>query len=507
MVRDLTPDPPPELVVGLATGDDAAVWRIGRGRALVFTADFITPVVDDARTWGRIAATNAVSDVYAMGGRPLLALNLVAWNSEELSNDLLAEVLAGGEDAARACGFVVGGGHTVDDPEPKYGMAVVGEVNPGRMLTNAGLRPGNALVLTKPLGTGVISTAIKRAEARPEVVDRAVAEMTRSNEAAAAAAMRHGATAATDVTGFGLLGHGLRMAQESGVDLEVSVGEVPIIEGARELAVLGSVPGGTQRNLDWVSPHLDIGDASESSVTLLADAQTSGGLLLGMVSHDAGLAVVTELRHSGHEAAVIGVVTEGSGRIRLPALTGGPRSRSVEEVGLLSGYLGVQGLEGEPHGQAGADHRVGVAGDVVGNVDRVAGGLGQQLRLAGPVHGHERARGRVHRRAHGEQAVVLEDGGLAFAQRGRDALALVELHHHAAVAVEDHVVVVEGAGVLGQRPQRPSPAPRTTCRASSGYGPQPPRRGGPHGSGSGWRRPPRSIARPHRRRCCRRSPP
>lgn len=317
MVRGLTPDPPPELLVGLATGDDAAVWRIGRGRALVLTADFITPVVDDARAWGRIAATNAVSDVYAMGGRPLLALNLVAWNSGELSNDLLADVLAGGEDAARAGGFVVGGGHTVDDPEPKYGMAVVGEVDPGRMLTNAGLRPGNALVLTKPLGSGVISTAIKRAEARPEVVDRAVGEMTRSNEAAAAAAMRHGATAATDVTGFGLLGHGLRMAQESGVDLEISAGDVPIIEGARELAALGTVPGGTQRNLDWVSPHLDRGDAGETAVTLLADAQTSGGLLLGMVSHDAGRAAVTDLRLSGHEAAIIGKVTEGSGRIRL----------------------------------------------------------------------------------------------------------------------------------------------------------------------------------------------
>ena len=316
-MRGLTPDPPPELLVGLATGDDAAVWRIGRGRALVLTADFITPVVDDARTWGRIAATNSVSDVYAMGGRPLLALNLVAWNSEELSNDLLAEVLAGGEDAARACGFVVGGGHTVDDPEPKYGMAVVGEVNPSRMLTNSRLRPGNALVLTKPLGTGVISTAIKRGETRADVVDRAVAEMTRSNEAAAAAAMRHGATAATDVTGFGLLGHGLRMAQESGVDLEISVGEVPIIEGARELAASGIVPGGTARNLDWVADSLDTGGASEVSVTLLADAQTSGGLLLGMVSHDAGLAAVTELRASGHDATVVGDVTEGSGQIRL----------------------------------------------------------------------------------------------------------------------------------------------------------------------------------------------
>ncbi len=316
-MRGLTPDPPPELLVGLATGDDAAVWRIGRGRALVLTADFITPVVDDARTWGRIAATNSVSDVYAMGGRPLLALNLVAWNSEELSNDLLAEVLAGGEDAARACGFVVGGGHTVDDPEPKYGMAIVGEVNPSRMLTNSRLRPGNALVLTKPLGTGIISTAIKAGEARDDVIDRAVAEMTRSNEAAAAAAMRHGATAATDVTGFGLLGHGLRMAQESGVDLGISVGEVPMIEGARELAASGVVPGGTARNLDWVADSLDTGGAGEVSVTLLADAQTSGGLLLGMVSHDAGLAAVTELRASGHDATVIGEVTEGSGQIRL----------------------------------------------------------------------------------------------------------------------------------------------------------------------------------------------
>ena len=303
--------------MGLATGDDAAVWRIGRGRALVLTADFITPVVDDARTWGRIAATNSVSDVYAMGGRPLLALNLVAWNSEELSNDLLTEVLAGGEDTARACGFVVGGGHTVDDPEPKYGMAVVGEVNPSRMLTNSGLRPGNALVLTKPLGTGIISTAVKAGEARDDVVDRAVVEMTRSNEAAAAAAMRHGATAATDVTGFGLLGHGLRMAQESGVDLEISTGAVPVIEGARELAGLGMVPGGTARNLDWVSKSLDTGDVGEVWVTLLADAQTSGGLLLGMVSQDAALASVTELRLSGHEAAVIGQVTDGAGQIRL----------------------------------------------------------------------------------------------------------------------------------------------------------------------------------------------
>ena len=317
MVRGLTPDPPPELLVGLATGDDAAVWRTGPGRALVLTADFITPVVDDARTWGRIAATNAVSDVYAMGGRPLLALNLAAWNFEELSSDLLAEVLAGGEDAARTCGFVVGGGHTVDDPEPKYGMAVVGEVDPARMLTNSRLRPGNALVLTKPLGTGIVSTAVKAGEARADLVDRAVREMTRPNEAAAAAAMRHGATAATDVTGFGLLGHGLRMAQESGVDLEIAASDVPVLEGVLELAGLGMVPGGTVRNLDWVSDNLDTGEVGSVTVTLLADAQTSGGLLLGMVSRDAAQAAVTELRLSGHDAAIIGEVTEGAGRIRL----------------------------------------------------------------------------------------------------------------------------------------------------------------------------------------------
>jgi len=318
-VRGLTPDPPPELLVGLATSDDAAVWQIAPRRALVVTADFITPVVDDARLWGQIAATNAVSDVYAMGGRPLLALNLVAWNSEELPNELLAEVLAGGEDAARGCGFVVGGGHTVDDPEPKYGMAVVGEVDPKRMLTNTGLRPGNALVLTKPLGSGVISTAVKRGKAPETTVKRAVREMIRSNERAVAVGLRHGATAATDVTGFGLLGHGQRLAQESSVDLKITVGQVPIIEGTHELASSGMVPGGTQRNLDWVLPHLDRGTVSDADVTLLADAQTSGGLLLGMISRDAAMAAVTELRLDGHEAAVIGEACESSspGKIRL----------------------------------------------------------------------------------------------------------------------------------------------------------------------------------------------
>ena len=189
------------------TGDDAAVWRISDDRALALTADFITPVVDDARAWGRVAAANAVSDIYAMGGTPLMALNLVCWNSDELSADLLVEVLQGAQEIASEAGFVIAGGHTVDDPEPKFGLAVMGEVHPDRMLTNTGFRPGDALVLTKPLGIGVITTAIKSGDAPPDVVEAAMQSMTRLNADAAAVAVAAGATGATDITGFGLLGH------------------------------------------------------------------------------------------------------------------------------------------------------------------------------------------------------------------------------------------------------------------------------------------------------------
>src|SRR3954470_6196561 len=203
----LTPPSAPELLVGTETGDDAAVWRLDADRALVASTDFFTPLVDDARTWGRIAAQNAVSDVYAMGGRPLFALNLVAWPSSELGTALLAEVLAGGAEIGAESGFAVVGGHSVDDPEPKYGLAVIGEVHPERILTNAGLRAGDALVLTKALGVGVATTAIKTGAASPAVLDAAVASMTASNAAAARAAVDAGATGCTDVTGYGLLGH------------------------------------------------------------------------------------------------------------------------------------------------------------------------------------------------------------------------------------------------------------------------------------------------------------
>jgi selenide,water dikinase len=282
----------------------------------VATVDFVTPVVDDARLWGRIAAVNAASDVYAMGGRPLFALNVVGWNAAELPLAVLDEVLAGAAQAALDGGWVVVGGHTVDDPEPKFGQAVIGEVHPDRILTNAGVRAGQSLVLTKALGVGVVATAIKRAQAPAAVVDAAVVSMTRLNAEAAAAAMAAGATGATDVTGFGLLGHLRKVLEASGVDAEIDADAVPLLPGARELAAAGMVPGGTERNLAWVRPRLDSRDSDELTLTLLADAQTSGGLLFGAPA-GAAAAAVDRLRESGHDAAIIGTVTEGAGRIRL----------------------------------------------------------------------------------------------------------------------------------------------------------------------------------------------
>ena len=328
-MRRLTPITHPDLLVGTTTGDDAAVWRLDDNRSLVVTADFITPVVDDARTWGQVAAANAVSDVYAMGGRPLLALNLVGWNSEELSTELLGDVLLGAQDVADAGGFVIAGGHTVDDPEPKFGLAVVGEADPGRLLTNAGFRAGDLLVLTTPLGVGVITTAIKRGDAPAEVVDAAVASMTRLNDEAASVALAVGATGATDVTGFGLLGHLGRAMAESSVDGVVEVSMVPLLPGTRELAESGAMPGGSHRNLAWAEDlldrGLDRGDHDELEALLMADAQTSGGLVFG-VSSDRIDEAMSALLATGHTAAVIGHVLSpakepstdgGTARLRL----------------------------------------------------------------------------------------------------------------------------------------------------------------------------------------------
>ena len=268
-------------------------------------------MVDDARTWGRVAAANSVSDVYAMGGRPLFALNLVGWNTDKLPTELLANVLAGGQDIADQAGFVIAGGHTIDDPEPKYGMAVTGEAHPDRLLTNAGLRAGQDIVLTKALGVGVLTTAIKAGTATSEQADAAVASMVQLNDVAARLALAVGATGCTDVTGFGLLGHLGRMALESAVAVTVEFGAVPFLPGAVAHAHDGVMPGGSRRNLAWALDFVDVGDHDEIHQLLLADAQTSGGLVFG-IDPSATADVLAELATTGHHAARIGHATSGT---------------------------------------------------------------------------------------------------------------------------------------------------------------------------------------------------
>jgi selenide,water dikinase len=269
--------PAGELLVGLDAGDDAAVVRIAGGIAVIATADFFTPVVDDAYDWGRIAAANALSDIYAMGGRPVVALNLLGWPRSALPMDLAAEVLRGGVDVARSAGCHVAGGHSIDDPEPKYGMAVTGVADPERLLRNDAGRAGVPLTLTKPLGIGVLNN---RHKSTGEVFPQAVDVMTTLNDRAASVALGAGATCATDVTGFGLLGHLHKLARASGVTAVIDAAAVPYIEGSREALRDGFVSGGTRRNLDWVRPHLAPSRADEIELLLLADAQTSGGLLV-----------------------------------------------------------------------------------------------------------------------------------------------------------------------------------------------------------------------------------
>ena len=278
-----------DLIVGLDHGDDAAAVRIDGDRAVVATADFFTPVVDDAYDWGRIAAANALSDVYAMGGTPLLAVNLLAWPRDKIPFELAAEVLRGGADICVEAATHLAGGHSSDDPEPKYGLAVTGMADPRRLLRNDAGKPGVPLTLTKPLGLGVLNN---RHKATGERFEEAVAHMTTLNKEASRAAVEAGHTCATDVTGFGLLGHLMKMARASGVTAVVDAAAVPYVDGARESLAAGFVPGGSRRNLDWVRPHL-ASDLDEDELILLADAQTSGGLLVA--GEVPGFPVVGEL--------------------------------------------------------------------------------------------------------------------------------------------------------------------------------------------------------------------
>ena len=277
---DLTPLSHPDLLVGIGGSDDAGVFRLSDDVALVQTADFFTPIVDEAADWGRIATANALSDVYAMGGRPLTALQLVGWPRDALPFDLLGDVLEGAAEVLAEAGVTLVGGHSIDDPEPKFGLAVTGLAHPDEILTNRGAKPGDVLVLTKPLGTGLVATAIKRGVATPDVRDAAVASMVELTERAAAVARSAGATAMTDVTGFGLLGHLHEMLD--GVGAAVDASAVPLLPGAAELASEGVVPGGSKRNLGDARRFTDFGDVDDATAVLLADAQTSGGLLIAV---------------------------------------------------------------------------------------------------------------------------------------------------------------------------------------------------------------------------------
>jgi selenide,water dikinase len=292
-------DPAFELLVGLDTGDDAAAVRIDGSRAVITTTDFFTPVVDDPYDWGRIAAANALSDVYAMGGTPLVALNLLCWPRELLGMDVAADVLRGGADVCREAGCHVGGGHSIDGPEPTYGLAVTGLADPARLLRNDTGRAGVPLTLTKPLGVGILNN---RHKSTGEPFEHAVASMTTLNADASRAALAAGVTCATDVTGFGLLGHLFKLARASGVGAVVDASAVPYLEGVRESLRDGFVPGGSRRNLDWVRPHLS-SDVDEEELLLLADAQTSGGLLVA--GELPGYPVIGELVSPGGDVLLV----------------------------------------------------------------------------------------------------------------------------------------------------------------------------------------------------------
>ncbi|HEY1157834.1 MAG TPA: selenide, water dikinase SelD [Arthrobacter sp.] len=277
-VRGLIGQPGAEVLVGLDSGDDAAAVLVRDDLAVLTTADFFTPVVNDAFDWGRIAAANALSDIYAMGGKPVMAINLVGWPRGVLPMELMTEVLRGGLSVASQAGCPVLGGHSIDDPEPKYGMAVTGVAHPDRLLRNDAAQPGLPITLTKPLGVGLLNNRHKQTG---EVFAEAVETMAALNRDAADAAVAAGIRAATDVTGFGLLGHLHKMVRASEVGAVIDLKAVPLIEGARAALRDGYVSGGTRRNLDWVRPHLGAAaGVTEDDLLLLADAQTSGGLLV-----------------------------------------------------------------------------------------------------------------------------------------------------------------------------------------------------------------------------------
>jgi selenide, water dikinase len=306
----------PNLMVGTETNDDAGVYRLTDDLALVQTVDFFTPIVDDPYDFGQVAAANALSDVYAMGGTPLTVLNLVAFPISKLDKLVLAEILRGASDKVREAGATLVGGHSIDDNEPKFGLAVTGTVHPSRVLTNAGTQAGDKLILTKPIGVGILTTAIKREKLNPEEIKRVTAVMTQLNRRAAEIMADYEVHSCTDVTGFGLIGHALEMARGSGKGIEIHSKQVPILPRVRELAEEGVIPGGTKNNYKHVEQHVEFASGlDEIDRYILCDAVTSGGLLISVAGEEAE-ALLQTLREANLEAAVIGEVTDAHpGRI------------------------------------------------------------------------------------------------------------------------------------------------------------------------------------------------
>lgn len=306
-------------MVGCDTVDDAGVYQLRDDLLLIQTVDFFTPIVDDPYTYGAIAAANALSDVYAMGGHPLLAMNIVCYAMRELGPGPLQAILQGGYDKVVEAGASIVGGHSIEDREPKYGLAVTGLATPGELTTNAGAKPGDVLVLTKPIGTGVMTTALKRQEAREQDIAPAINSMMALNSPAAGARQRFDAHACTDITGFGFLGHAFEMARASGVELQISAGQVPLLDGASECVAQKLIPGGLLRNKHYLRDRVVV-DAGmrEEIISLLYDPQTSGGLLISLPPARADQLVAT-LQTDGFPhclAAVVGRVQAGvPGRI------------------------------------------------------------------------------------------------------------------------------------------------------------------------------------------------
>lgn len=318
VLRHVSPVADPNALVDASTGDDAAVYLIGEDRALVVTTDFFTPMVDDPYDFGQIAAANALSDIYAMGAKPLFALNLLAFPRKLLDEGSLEEIIKGGSDKCREAGIPILGGHSIDDAEPKFGLVAIGEVTPDEMCTNDAARPGQKLVLTKALGTGIIATAIKAGKADENTIRAASRSMGALNGPAAEAMKAAGVRAATDVTGFGLLGHLRQMARASGVSVTLMNDSIPVLPGTKELAATERFPGGTLRNMKDVEEDVEFPEAMpESRRLLLADAQTSGGLLMA-VDPDALPSLLADLAGVAPYAALIGEMREGPpGRIQI----------------------------------------------------------------------------------------------------------------------------------------------------------------------------------------------